>query len=111
MKHLAARAGSPVMQVLSNREDTQAVWHSELNIVMAAFRQPGFLATPMGRVEVDHSCLLLVRKVAGGWKITASNPENQPLTLHVEVGGRKIAIDLPGGNFAGSSVTSKLSAA
>ena len=109
VKHLAARAGSPVMQVLSNREDTQAVWHSELNIVMAAFRQPGFLATPMGRVEVDHSCLLLVRKVAGGWKITASNPENQPLTLHVEVGGRKIAIDLPGGNFAGSSVTSKLS--
>jgi chondroitin AC lyase len=106
VKRVAARARSPVTHVLSNQEDTQAVWHSELKIVMAALRKPGFLVTPIGRLEVDHSCLLLARKTAGGWKITASNPENQPLTLHVGVGSRKIAIDLPGGNFAGSSVTS-----
>ncbi len=111
VKQVAARARSPLIHVLSNQEGVQAVWHGELKIVMVAFRRPGFLATPMGRVAVDHSCLLLARKVADGWKISASNPENQPLTLHVEVGGRKIAIDLPGGNFAESAVTSKLSAA
>ncbi|MGH7973038.1 MAG: polysaccharide lyase beta-sandwich domain-containing protein [Limisphaerales bacterium] len=96
------------MHVLSNHADIQAVWHSQLKIVMAAFRKPGFLATPAGRVEVDHSCLLLARKVPGGLKITASNPENQPLSLHVGVGGRKIEIDLAGGNFAGSSMTTIL---
>lgn len=111
LKQVAARAGNPVMHVLSNQESVQAVLHGELKIVMVAFREPGFLATPIGRVAVDHSCLLLARKVADGWRISASNPENQPLTLHVEVGGRRIAIDLPGGNYAGSSVTSTLPAA
>jgi chondroitin AC lyase len=109
-KQVAARAGNGVMQVLSNCEDTQAVWHSELKIVMGAFRKPGFLATPVGRIEVDHSCLLLARKVTDGLKITASTPENQPLSLHVDVEGRKLAIELPGGNFAGSSVSATLRA-
>ena len=108
---VAARAGNPVMQVLSNHEDTQAVWHSQLKIVMAAFRKPGSLETPAGRLQVDHSCLMLARKVSGSWKITVCNPENQPLTLRVGVGSRSFAIDLPGGNFAGSSVTSTLPAA
>ena len=111
VKQVEARASNPVIHVLSNQEDTQAVWHRRLKIVMAAFRKPGSLTTPIGRIKVGHSCLLLARKVAGGWKITASNPENQPLMLQVEVDGRKNAIDLPGGNFAGSSVASTLPAA
>jgi Polysaccharide lyase family 8, C-terminal beta-sandwich domain len=96
------------MQVLSNHAAIQAVWHSELKIAMVAFRKPGFLATPAGRLGVDHSCLLLVRKIEGRWKISASNPENRPLILHVELRGRGIEIDLPDGNFAGSSVTTNL---
>jgi hypothetical protein len=35
--------------------------------------------------------------------VAASNPENQPLTLHVAVKGKRVAIELPGGTFAGSS--------
>ena len=93
------------LDVLANTTSTQAVYSRSLKLAEIAFRAPGSLATPLGRVEADHSCLLLVKKTAAGWKVTASNPENQPLTLHVTIKGKQIAIDLPGGNFAGSSVS------
>ena len=103
--------GIVLLQVLSNHADIQAVWHSELKIVTVAFRKPGSLASPIGRFEVDHSCLLMTRKIASELKTTASNPENEPLKLHVGVGGRKTAIELPGGNIAGLSVNATLRAA
>ena len=111
LKQVSALARKPIIDVLSNREDIQAVWKSDLEITMVVFRKPASVLTPIGWIGVDHSCLLLVRMVAGGWKITASNPENQPLTLHIEVGTKKAVIDLPGGNFGGSSVTLTLAAA
>jgi chondroitin AC lyase len=111
LKQVSERARKPVIRVLSNEEDIQAVWNSDLKIMMVVFRKPGFLVTPIGRIKVNHSCMLLARKVAGVWKITASNPENQPRTLHAEIGTRRAVMDLPGGNFAGSSVTSSLAAA
>lgn len=107
-EQVSARARTPAIHVLSNREELQAVWHSDLKLAMIVFRKPGVVDTPIGRIGVDHSCLLLTRKVAGGWKITASNPENELLTLNVDIGTRRVAIDLPGGNFAGSSVASTL---
>jgi len=76
-----------------------------LKLAEIALRSAGTVETPVGKVEADHSCLLLVRLVASGWKVTASNPENQPLTLHVTVKGKQVAIELPGGNLAGSSVS------
>jgi hypothetical protein len=50
----------------------------------------------------------MVEKTADGLKITASNPENAALTLHVTVKGKGLALELPGGNFAGSSVSGEL---
>jgi chondroitin AC lyase len=93
------------VDVLANTTSTQAVYNRSLKLAEIAFREAGSLATPLGKVEADHSCLLLVKQVASGWKVTASNPENQPLTLHVTVKGKQAAIELPGGNFAGSSVS------
>jgi chondroitin AC lyase len=93
------------LNVLANTASIQAVYNRTLKLAEIAFRASGSLATPLGRVEADHSCLLLVKKTDAGWKLTASNPENQPLTLHVTVKGRQKAIELPGGNFAGSSVS------
>jgi hypothetical protein len=97
--------------VLANNEQTQGVWNSRLSTVMVAFRAPGSLVTPLGRIEVDHSCLLLVRKTGQGLKVSAANPENLPLALGVEIGAAKATINLPGGNFAGSTVTTNLRAA
>jgi chondroitin AC lyase len=107
-EQVSARATNPGVHVLSNEDEVQAVWNSDLKMAMVVFRKPGTVETPIGRIGVDHTCLLLARKIADGWKITAANPENQPLTLHIEIGTRRATIDLPGGNFAGSSVTSTL---
>jgi hypothetical protein len=108
---VAKDAAHSDVEVLANSASTQAVFNKTLKLAEIAFRAAGApnalmsLDTPLGKVEVDHSCLLLVRQVGGGWKVTASNPENQALTLHVMVKGKSAAIELPGGNLAGSSVS------
>jgi len=105
VEQVAKLANKPDVEVLANTEATQAVYNKTLKLAEIAFRQAGTLATPLGPVAADHSCLLLVHQTAAGLKVTASNPENQPLTLHVTVKGQQYAADLPGGNLAGSSVT------
>jgi hypothetical protein len=50
----------------------------------------------------------MVRKAANEWRVTASNPENEELTLNVNMNGKPVAIQLPGGNLAGSSITGKV---
>ena len=99
------QAEHPSTVELANNERIQAVWNKRLSIAMIAFYQPGSVQTPLGLFSADHSCLLLLRKTAKGTAISAANPENLALTLHVEVGSQKISIDLPSGNFAGSTVT------
>ncbi len=101
----AKLAAHPDVEVLANTAATQAVYGKTLKLAEIAFRAAGSLETPLGAVSADHSCLLLVREVAGGWKVTASNPENLALLLHVTVKGKPATIELPGGNFAGSSIS------
>jgi chondroitin AC lyase len=101
-------AKDSAIDVLSNTKSIQAVYNGGVKLVEAAFREAGSLATPLGKIEVDHSCLLLVRQIAGGWKVTASNPENAALTLNVTVKGKRVTIEVPGGDLAGSSVTAEV---
>jgi hypothetical protein len=105
---VAKRATGLGLTVLSNTEGIQAVYNKRLGLVEVAFRESGSLATPLGRIQVDHSCLLMVRKAANEWRVTASNPENEELTLNVNMNGKPVAIQLPGGNLAGSSITGKV---
>jgi chondroitin AC lyase len=99
------RATKPSIQVLSNTEQIQAAWNTQLRLVMIAFREPGILATPLGVVQVDHSCLLMISPGDHGWKITASDPENESITLHGAIKGTQFTIQLPDGSFAGASAT------
>ena len=105
---VAKLASSSMIDVLSNTSNIQAVYNRNLKLAEIAFRVGGSLATPLGEVKADHSCLLLVRQNGNGWKVTASNPENEPLTLHVTVKGKQATIQLPDGNFAGSSVSAEI---
>ena len=99
----------PKLKVLSNTSEIQAVYNRDLKLAEIAFRVSGLLATPLGEVKADHSsCLLLVSKTVNGWRITASDPENEPLTLHVTVNGTQATLQLPDGNFAGSSVSAEV---
>jgi chondroitin AC lyase len=102
---VAKLAAHSDVEVLANTKSVQAVFNKSLKLAEIAFRSAGVLETPLGKVEADHSCLLLVKQVGSGWKVTASNPENQPLTLHVTMKGKQVAIELPSGNLAGSSVS------
>lgn len=107
-KQMAEKAKTADLRILENSRNTQAVYNRALKLAEIAFRRAGSLSTPLGRVTADHACLLLVRKTAEGWKLSASNPENLPLTLHVTVKHKRTEIQLPGGNFAGSTVSADL---
>ena len=102
---VAKLAAHPDVDILANTRSLQAVYDRNLLEVEIAFREAGSIDTPLGKVEADHSCLLLVHPIRRGSKVTASNPESLPLTLHVTVKGKQATIELPGGNDAGSSVT------
>ncbi len=107
-KETMERARKPAIEVLANNDGIQAAWNDRLEIGMFAFRRPRSLKTAVGTIAVDHSCLLLIRRLGNAWKISAANPENLPLELHVSVGEREVTLDLPGGNFAGSSVSTTM---
>jgi chondroitin AC lyase len=104
-REVATRAANSVLKVLANSDNIQAVYNPDVNLVQAVFRKSNSLVTPLGQIGVDHSCLMMVRKVESKWQITASNPENEALTLNVQVDGQSARINLPGGSFAGSSAT------
>jgi hypothetical protein len=50
----------------------------------------------------------MLRRISHRWEISASDPENHAFMLHVKLANRQITMPLPGGNFAGSSVTMPL---
>jgi len=116
---LAARVERNAVEILSNTPTLQAVRHKGLKLIAAAFWQAGRLdAGPGWNVNVDKPGLLLLRETGDGLQVAVSNPENQALTVNVEIdraltgnsctslnGGKtRIQFDLPGGPQAGSSI-------
>jgi chondroitin AC lyase len=111
------------VEVLSNTPALQAVQHNGLKLLEAAFRRPGKLATGAGwTLSVDQPCLLLLQEAAESVRLSVSNPENKPLTVHVtldrrltgpgcspaESGGTYVKVILPEGEEAGRTVTCAL---
>jgi chondroitin AC lyase len=116
---LAARAADQNVVVVSNTAVLQAVRHLDLGLCGVAFYQPGALAGHPGwNIAADQPCLVLLREWDGGIQLAVSNPQNQPLTVSIELdrelegegstpldaGRTRIAVVLPGGADAGSSV-------
>ena len=102
---VAQRAANPLLRVLSNSTAIQAVYNPRLKLAEIVFRQPAYIWTPIGTVRTDHECLLLVRQTNAGWRVTASDPQNVPLSLTITINEKPTTIQLPGGNSAGSSVS------
>jgi chondroitin AC lyase len=111
------------LEVLSNTPAIQAVRHNGLELLEAAFHQPGKLAGGRGwELSVDQPCLLLCRETGEGVQISLSNPKNAPLIVTVTIdralvgegcspagsGASAVRFVLPEGNQAGSSVTRTL---
>lgn len=102
---VAQRAKESGLQILANNDDIQAVYDPRIQLAELIYRRPQYIKTPLGIIRADHACLLLVHKTDAGLKLTASDPEDLPLTLTITVDEKPYTLDLPGGDMAGSSVS------
>ncbi|MDR3706977.1 MAG: polysaccharide lyase family 8 super-sandwich domain-containing protein [Capsulimonadaceae bacterium] len=109
------------IQVVANTKDVQAVFHDKANILEAAFWTPGSVAVSGKQISVDHACLLIVRRVNDNVLLTVASPEHYAgpvnVTLPWNLRGANatasarntiVRVDLPGGLYAGQSVTATL---
>ena len=109
------------VRIVANDPTIQAVWHETLKTGGAAFYEPGEVAYPGGLVcSVDIPCIILLRETSGELEISVANPMNRAATVTVGIdrvctgtgvaagrrsGWSQVAIELPGGLDAGSTVT------
>jgi chondroitin AC lyase len=98
----------PPIRTLANTVNVQAAYSSAGKLAEVVFRQPGELRTPLGLVQTDHACALLVREVPGGWNVTAADPAHGTGDLTVSVSSNKIVLHLPKGALAGSGVSASI---
>jgi chondroitin AC lyase len=121
LKKVDEYARTTRIEILNNTPQLQAVYHRSKKITMAAFYQPGRVRTPDAlEIAVDQPCLLLVQKQGNELNISLSNPNNEPLTVGMEVNrsllgkgvtplkderSSKIVMHLPAGQQAGKSVS------
>jgi chondroitin AC lyase len=116
----AAQITNELPTVLANSPQMQAVGTGD-GLYAVAFYEDGELELAEGlTVAVTEPCLLMLRGTDDGLAITAANPENEALSLDVTLPGRltgegcswhedagvsTVHFDLPGGEFAGQSIT------
>ncbi len=111
---MPAKAKAEDIAILANSAELQAVRHTVLGIVQAAFYTPGTLPCGDGRtIRVDQPCLIQARAVGPDIQLAVSNPANKALDVTVELGANdgtatKTALSLPGGPMAGSTVAKKV---
>lgn len=119
VERTAAAAETSPVKVLSNTPALQAVYHQQLGMTQAIFREAGSVECGSLRVGVDRPCALIIKRQGDELSITAANPLNEPLELNLVVnvavetpgatrqsdGTVAIKLALPGGNDSGKSVT------
>ncbi len=112
--HYLVRGGDPTTKgrmptVLSNTPECQAAWCQESKSFAAAFYSPGNCTIPgIGRLTVDHPCLLLIEPSQDGLRIHAAEPTNRPASLSITIQGdtsTHIVLQLPDGPRAGATIT------
>jgi chondroitin AC lyase len=116
-------AVSSPIEVLSNTTEIQAVEHRGLSVAEIAFHKAGQLTAGPLSAASDAPCLVTLKGIGGKVRLAASNPENRPLELTLELKGHfsgegcewdepngvtRVHFSLPGGEMAGSSVVREL---
>jgi chondroitin AC lyase len=112
---------------LSNTPQLQAVQHKGLGLTGIAFYKAGTVETKTGlSISVNKPCLLMVQEKENKIQISASNPENKPLTVDVDINRKlagqgcvwleqsnasRITFNLPDGQDAGKTVVRLLECA
>jgi chondroitin AC lyase len=119
-KQAQAYAKEPGVEVLSNTTDIQAVKHRKLKISQIAFFKSGSLKIDQKTtVTTNKPCLVMVRQVAGEFRLAISDPTQKLKTIKVGVSGKlqgkgctydpqknisTVSLTLPTGGYAGKSI-------
>jgi len=74
--------------ILSNTENLQALWHSGLTMLQAAFFEAGSVTLPNGvTVSVSAPCALMITFDGNHYEIAISNPDHKALHCNVTLSG------------------------
>jgi len=109
------------IELIANTDQIQAVYNKDLHISGIVFYEQGSVQLSKTlKIGVDRKCLVMVREDGDFTEISVSNPENKQCTVNVTVGrktasdrgsfpksgfGTVIPFDLPGGIYAGKTLT------
>jgi len=112
------------VSIRSNTASIQAVEHTGLGIIQAAFYAAGTVTGTDGTtVTVNQPCLVMLRELPGQLEVCASNPNNVSLSVNVDInreltgtdaawmpasGITRVAFSLPSGWDAGKTVIKTL---
>lgn len=88
-EELAAYAAEPKAQVIANTGDLQAVWHSDLQILQAAFYKAGSVTTPTGlTLSVSEPTAVMVRFYDdGSYSVHAADVQQRTVRTKVTLAG------------------------
>ncbi len=125
-EQLAQNSSSRDISILSNTPQVQAVAHTGLNMYQSVFYQAGEITIGNGISLTAHTpgIAMLQSTPRGDYQITVSDPNRELKTMHLSLSQRldaegtgyrvfwdeqeqmsELLIDLPQGQYAGSSVT------
>jgi chondroitin AC lyase len=113
------------VRVISNNEQQQAIWHTKEKCLMVSFYKAGSLKDDVQKLSlaVDMPALLLLKESAAAFELSVSNPLNKAGKLIVQINRKlngdgcawsdktkmtTVTIVLPGGNYAGQTITQKM---
>jgi chondroitin AC lyase len=102
-------AEAPAPDIIVNTPEVQAAQTGDL--AGAVFYRPGRVETAnFGIVSAAQPCLVLLRRQEDGvTTISAADPTGKLRQLDLQIDGRGLSLDLPGGEMAGSTVQQRLS--
>lgn len=113
-ENLTAYAADIPVQIISNNDNIQAVYHDDLKVGAAVFYKKGTVTLGDVAVTVSRPCIVMVKKTASGYEVSTSNPKAEATTLNVKLEGsnktKTVTFNLPGSpqggaEMGGSTVT------
>ncbi len=106
-------AAEPVVRILRNDKQVQAVRHPRLRLTMATFHAAGSLDLGSGRtLRVDQPSIVMLKEDGGSAVVSVANPDQPGLTVSVTLAApgrtRRAAFPLGSGPNLGKTVTQPL---
>lgn len=73
------------VEIISNTESLQAVFHKKLNVGAAAFYKSGECSFGDVTINVNKPCILLLKKTDDGYEVSTANPKAEKMNLDVDI--------------------------